>query len=241
MKQREDKWLTHPSKIKDKDKVVLFLTDQHFPYSKLSYLKQIKEIARKWGVNTIVFGGDMVDNHCYSRHQTHPEAVDGTTEMELAKKMIKEYAKVFPYAYYVSDSNHDKIPQRRLAELGMPESLLKPFREAYNLPDGWIDGDTHFINGWLYEHGHLSVGGVNGTLGTILHRNSNVATGHLHGYAEVRTYNTGMSQYQGLRGGCLIDPESYAFAYGKGFKRKPIIAVSVIDKDQRAYVIPLKL
>jgi hypothetical protein len=48
--------------------------------------------------------------------------------------MLREYIKVFPYVY-LCDSNHDAIPQRKAASLGLSSRYLKSFKELAGLPD----------------------------------------------------------------------------------------------------------
>jgi len=234
---KEHAWMVDPNTIPDNEKVVGFLTDTHLPFSKLEYLEWVIDQFDKRGVNVIVHGGDIFDNHALSFHETEPDAQGSEDELSKALIMLQEYIKAFPYVY-LCDSNHDAIPERKAASLGLSSRYLKSFREVAGLPDTWIFKSYHIIRGVRYEHGHRAKGGIYGAYNTAINNRMSTCMGHLHSNLDIKYQSNGDSTIFGLSGGCLIDNETYAFRYGQEFSNKPIIGCSVVYNKNYAEVIP---
>ncbi|MCK4561387.1 MAG: metallophosphoesterase [Flavobacteriaceae bacterium] len=230
-------WQVDPNTIPDSEKIVLFITDEHLPFSKEEWLEWVVQIAIKYGVNVIVHGGDLTDQHANSFHDNEPDALGAEAEFELAYDMVQKRARVFPYVYFC-ESNHDKIPERKAAKMGLSSRYLKSFNELFNLPDTWIMKSYHIVNGVRYEHGHKSKGGVHGAFNTAINNRMSTCVGHYHGNFGIKYQNNGNSKIFGLAGGTLMDNEAYAFRYGEGAANKPIVGVSIIYNDQFAITIP---
>lgn len=234
---RKYKWQVDPSTIKDEDKVVLFITDMHLPFSKPEYVSWVKNIAIQFNVNTIVHGGDLIDAHALSFHDSEPDAMGAEDEMSEALEMTKDWVELFPYVY-MCEANHDAIPQRKAAKMGLSSRYLKSFSDLLGLPDTWKIADSHIINGVLYQHGHRSKGGVHGAYNTAINNRISTCTGHFHSNFGIKYQNNGVDTIFGLAGGCLFDNDRYAFRYGVGAANKPIIGVSVIYNSKFAITIP---
>lgn len=234
---RKYNWQVDPSTIKDEDKVVLYITDMHLPFSKPEYLDWVKNVAIQFDVNTIVHGGDIVDNHALSFHDNEPDAMGAEDELEEALVMIKGWVELFPYVYYTI-GNHDAIPQRKAAAMGLSTRYLRSFSQLLGLPDTWLIADSHIINGVKYEHGHRAKGGVHGAFNTAINNRMSTCTGHFHSNYGIKYQNNGGDTIFGLAGGCLVDNDRYAFRYGLGSANKPIVGVSVIYNSSFAVSIP---
>lgn len=234
---RKQKWNVNPDTIREEDKVVLFITDTHLPFSKIEYLYWVRDIAIQFGANVIVHGGDVCDHHAISFHQTEPEAMGAEDEFTKAFEMTQQYIKVFPYVY-LCDSNHDAIPERKAASLGLSTRHMKSFSELLKLPDTWIMKPYHIVNGVRYEHGHRAKGGMHGAYNTAINNRMSTCTGHYHGNFGIKYQNNGNSKIFGLAGGVLLDNELYAFKYGEKAANKPIVGCSIIYNDGFAITIP---
>jgi len=234
--EQEFAWNVDPDTIPEDEKVVLYFGDVHAPFTKLEYLDWLLQIAIERGVNTIVCGGDMVDHHALSRFNTHPEAIGGLTEFSLAYDFVQAYAKAFPYVK-LCESNHDSIPFRQAEELGIPKSFLRGFHELYNLPNTWEMANIHIVNGVRYEHGHQNKGGAHGAYNAAIINRMSTVTGHYHGQFGVKFQNNGNDTIFGVAGGCLLDVESYAFAYGKGSANKPVLGCAVVFADNSVELV----
>ena len=236
--KKEYAWMVDPDTIPEEEKVVGFLTDTHLPFSKLEYLTWVIDQFDQRGVNVIVHGGDIFDNHALSFHDSEPDAQGAEDEFTKAYEMLREYIKVFPYVY-LCDSNHDAIPQRKAASLGLSSRYLKSFKELAGLPDTWKFESYHVINGVRYEHGHRAKGGVHGAFNTAINNRMSTCMGHLHSNFDIKYQNNGNDTIFGLSGGCLLDNDAYAFRYGQGAANKPINGCSVIYNKNHAEVIPM--
>lgn len=231
------KWQVDPNTIPEDQKRVLFFSDTHAPHTKLEYLYWLRDVAIQFDCNVIVHGGDMTDAHALSFHDSEPDAMGAEDEFTKAYNITQEYVKMFPYLYFL-DSNHDKIPERKAAKMGLSPKFMKSFHELYNLPETWYMDEYHIVNNVRYEHGHRSKGGVHGAFNTAINNRMSTCTGHYHGNFGIKYQNNGNSSIFGLAVGCLIDSESYAFRYGKGAANKPILGCAVIINDEFAIPVP---
>ena len=239
-KNNKYKWNVDPATIPEDEKVVLVIPDIHAPFTKLEYLDFLVKVALGKGVNTIVHVGDMCDHHAISRFDNHPEAIGGVTEFDLAYDFVQEYTKAFPYVK-LCESNHDRIPYRQAQTLGIAESFMKSFHELYNLPDTWELQNIHIVNGVRYEHGHQNKGGVHGAYNACLVNRMSTVLGHWHGSFGVKYQNNGNSMIFGASVGCLLDNDSYAFAYGSGSANKPVLGCAVVYNDKKIELIPYEV
>jgi len=239
-KNNKYKWNVDPATIPEDEKVVLVIPDIHAPFTKLEYLDFLVKVALEKGVNTIVHVGDMCDHHAISRFDNHPEAIGGVTEFDLAYDFVQEYVKAFPYVK-LCESNHDRIPYRQAQTLGIAESFMKSFHELYNLPDTWELQNIHIVNGVRYEHGHQNKGGVHGAYNACLVNRMSTVLGHWHGSFGVKYQNNGNSMIFGASVGCLLDNDSYAFAYGSGSANKPVLGCAVVYNDKKIELIPYEV
>lgn len=234
---RKQKWNVDPDTIREEDKVVLQFNDTHLPFSKIEYLYWVRDIAIQFGANVIVHGGDLVDSHALSFHDNEPDAMGAEDEFKQAFEMIQEYIKVFPYVSFCM-GNHDRIPERKAATLGLSTRHIKSFSQLYELPDTWVVRDYHIINNVKYEHGDRAKGGLHGAFNTAINNRMSTCVSHYHGNAGVKYQNNGGDMIFGLAGGCLLDNDLYAFRYGVKASNKPIVGCSIIYNDKFAMFIP---
>ena len=225
-------------KDKPKQRVVGVFSDTHFPFTIKGYLKFIIEAFVQYGVTDIVCNGDMIDNHSLSRHGSHPDAVGALTEKDLSQKLVNEYVSIFPVVKYVL-GNHDRIPQRQAASLGLPEGYLKSFSELWNLPDTWDVKEKHIINGVVYTHG-TGNGGKDGAINGAIRNRMSTVIGHSHAYAGVKYNNNGVDTIFGMNVGSGVDNDTYAMVYGKDYPNKPVISCGVVFDRMNGMVIIMK-
>ncbi len=218
---------------------VLIVGDLHEPFTLKGYLQHCKRIQKKYRCGTVVFIGDIVDNHSISYHEHDPDLWSPAHEMERTDKKLKSWFKAFPNAY-ITKGNHDALIDRKGKTVGLPKRCFKQFREMWKLPKGWIDGFEFVINDVLYKHQ-----GVTGDIGhlkeAIMCRMS-VVVGHAHSVAGANWTCSARDRIFGMNPGCGIDRKSIAFAYGKDYKKKPMIACGVVlNKGKLPLVEPMDL
>ena len=111
--------------------------DTHLPYELEGYLEFCQESFEAWDVDTIVHIGDMFDNHSLSFHDSEPMLHNVIGEYESAFERAKAWYEAFPKATLIM-GNHDRIPARQLAKLGMaPNIFMKPIEDLFGMPDTW--------------------------------------------------------------------------------------------------------
>ena len=201
--------------------------DTHLPYEKEGYLEFCQETFEAWDVDTIVHIGDMFDNHSLSFHDSEPNLHNVFGEYESAFERAKEWYDAFPTATLIM-GNHDRIPMRQLKKLGMePTIFMKPFEELMGMPSGWTCEDSIVIDDVLYHHGETATG-VNGFRKDCETRMRCTVSGHNHSNAGISATATDQELVWGMAVGCGVDHAHMAFAYGKHFAKKPIIACGVV-------------
>ena len=201
--------------------------DTHLPYEKEGYLEFCQETFEAWDVDTIVHIGDMFDNHSLSFHDSEPNLHNVFGEYESAYERAKDWYEAFPTATLIM-GNHDRIPMRQLKKLGMePTIFMKPFEELMGMPKGWTCEDSIIIDDVLYHHGETATG-VNGFRKDCETRMRCTVSGHNHSNAGISATATDQELVWGMAVGCGVDHAHMAFAYGKHFAKKPIIACGVV-------------
>ena len=207
--------------------IVGIIGDTHIPYELDGYLEFCEETFDMWGVDTIVHIGDMFDNHALSFHDSEPMLQGATGEWEEAKERAGRGYSTFPEATLI-EGNHDRIPARQLRKLGMePSIFLKPMQDLMGMPEGWKIANYIEIDGVLYHHGETA-GGVNGFRNDAKERMQCTVSGHNHSNAGISATASSSELVWGMAVGCGVDHEHLAFAYGKHFKHKPIVACGVV-------------
>lgn len=209
-----------------KKHTVLAIPDLHLPFQHKDTLKFLKAVKTKYKPNAIVFLGDEMDGHAISMHDSDPDGRSAGDELELAKKELKKFYKLFPKAK-ICTSNHGSLPYRRAYKFGLPKAFLKSYSEFLEAPKGWVWADEHEIDGVIYEHGES----FSGQQGAIKSANANMQStviGHIHSHAGIQFSANQKHLIFGFNVGCLIDNSAYAFAYGKKFKSKPILGCGII-------------
>lgn len=201
--------------------------DTHIPYELDGYLEFCADTFDQWGVDTVVHIGDMFDNHALSFHDSEPLLQGVTGEWEEAKERARAWYAMFPECTLI-EGNHDRIPARQLRKLGMePSIFLKPVEELMGMPEGWSVRDQIEIDGVLYHHGETA-NGVNGFRNDAKERMQCTVTGHNHSNAGISATASSSELVWGMAVGCGVDHAHLAFAYGKHFKHKPIVACGVV-------------
>ena len=220
---------------------VLVIGDSHIPFEHPGYLAFCKRIHDHYECNDVVHIGDLVDNHAISYHEHDPDGWSPADEMKEADKHLAKWFKAFPNVK-LCRGNHDVLVDRKGKTVGLPRRCFAPFRDIWGLPDGWVDDFSFVIGDVLYKHS-----GSNGKYGhvqTAYDTRMNTVIGHLHSTCGVEYVASERDCIFGMCVGCGIDRKKYAFAYGKQFRRKPIVACGIVkytSKGTSAMVIPMEM
>ena len=201
--------------------------DTHIPFERRDYGRWCKTVFRKHKVNKVVHIGDLLDHHSLSFHESEPMLHGAHGEYMTAKERLREWYKLFPNLTLVM-GNHDKIPERQMKALGLDgPTWMRPLKEVYDMPKGWEIVQNITIDGVFYHHGETALG-VNGFRNDAQARMCNTVSGHAHGNAGISASASAHRLVWGMAVGCGVDADSMAFAYGKNFKLKPIVACGLV-------------
>ena len=231
-----------PPTIEEYDELpnILVIGDTHIPFEHDEYLGLCKRIYKRHNCKIAVHIGDLVDNHSINFFEHNPNGLSSKGEVLLAKKILPSWYEAFPNVR-LCKGNHDLLPSRRAIKEGIAEDYMKSFRELWELPDTWLYEDSWQIGGIKFFHG-------TGYSGKYPHANAaqtemqSIVMGHCHSVAGDYWLANDLVCMFGLSVGCGIDRRKYAFAYGKVFKRKPILGVGLVtDNGEDARFIRMRL
>lgn len=229
--------------IKDKTKLnkenVLVIGDLHAPFTRRGYLKFCKETQVKYSCGTVVFIGDILDNHFSSYHEIVADGKSAKDELDLAVEMLMPWHNTFPEAK-VCIGNHDAIVLRKANTAGISKRWIRDFSDVLETP-GWDWQMEHELNGVLYVHGTGS-SGDKAAINRAMNLRQSVVQGHLHTTAGV-TYNASKKDLiYGFQVGCGVDDTAYAMEYAKHNIKKSIIGCGVVlDKGKIPIFIPMEI
>jgi len=206
---------------------VLFIGDLHLPFTAEGYLEFCRKQQERFNCGTVIYAGDLLDNHAQSFHNTDADGLSAKDELNLAIKQLEEWYRVFPKAIVLL-GNHDRIVARKLFSVGLSQRWMKPLGEVLNTPN-YNYVEQYVFNNVLYVHGEG---------GTALKKAQNelmsVACGHSHSEGYVQFINGGKNF--AMQVGCGIDFNSYAFAYAQRGKL-PVLSCGAI-LNQSPILIP---
>lgn len=211
----------------------LFISDTQLPFAHTQALNFCKRVQREFKIpnENVYHVGDETDSYHGSLHQKSPDA-DMTPKQELAeaRKQLREWYKAFP-EMKLAISNHGLRWVKKAIDADIPSQVIKCYRELIEAPKGWHWKERWNIQGSKTKmtmiHG-LGYSGMNGHRNAAMDLGTNVIMGHLHSFAGINYINTDQRSIYGFNVGCLIDPESFAFAYGKYNRSKPVLGCGVV-------------
>lgn len=218
---------------------VLVIGDLHEPFCLDGYLEHTRKIQEEFDAGTIVFIGDMLDNHAISYHEHDPDGLSPTDEYSLALARLKNWYKIYPEAY-VCIGNHDSLGHRKLFSAGMPANWLKNHKELTKCPESYKWDFSHVVEGVYYTHG-TGVSGDNGAMKIANQNRQSAVIGHLHSVANIKYSASYKDLIFAMTVGCGIDRHQYAFNYGREMPAKPIISCGVVLEGKIPILLPMNL
>ncbi len=225
--------------MKNRDSV-LVVGCTHLPFELPGFLDFCIDIGRRCKCSIFVHIGDLVDNHSISYHEHDPNGWSPENEMKQVDKHLKGWFKAFP-KLYLCRGNHDKLVDRKGKTVGLPRRCFRPFRDIWGLPKEWEDEFEFQIHGVRYIHG-TGYSGKYAHVQLSYDSRQSAVMAHTHSIGGADYTANKMSCVFGMNVGCGIDRKRYAFAYGKDFRRKPVVGCGVVtDKGRFAQFFPMKL
>jgi len=230
-------------KLPDLDKTygcILVIPDQHIPYHHPDMLAFLAAVKKAFPIDLVVNLGDEVDHHALSFHDSDPNLDSAGKELEKSLPVLAELHKLYPQQL-VCSSNHGSLAFRKAKAHGIPVQYLKSYRDVLfpkGGAPGWSWAEVWRINTplGLVQFQHQS----SNPTADAAHNRCNLMVGHNHGRYGVDYAASSDFLYWGATSGCLIDNDSYAFAYGRLSKNKPIIGCTLIMQG-RPVLVPMVL
>jgi hypothetical protein len=211
---------------------ILVIGDLHAPFIKSGYFEFCLEQQQAFDCGTVIFIGDIADFHSSSFHQSESQAYGPDIELSLAHAELEKWYEAFPVAR-ITYGNHDLIPYRKGFAGGLAQRTMRTWRDLFNAPRGWTFAEKFIIDDVLYTHG------INAALARMTQARISVVQGHLHSQQYVQWSQSEVDRLFAMQVGCGIDADNWAFNYGKGFAKKPIMGCGVVlDRGRVPIVLP---
>lgn len=231
--------MVSPYKINAIGKKVLLISDTHIPYAHPDYLVFLASIKHKYKPDVIIHGGDEVDGHAISFHQSDSSLFSADHELDKAIVEIQEgMHKLFPKMYLL-ESNHGSLIYRKMKANGLPIRHLKPLHELYETPLWTWHNDIYLLTaiGPTYIcHGKTSAYGK-----LCKEMMCHSIQFHFHGKSEVTWHRSVGGTRFNMYCGCLVDEESMAMAYARNNLPKPILSVGFLDAKGQPFLLRMNL
>ena len=213
---------------------ILVIGDLHAPFTLPKYLKFCREQQEKYDCGTVIFIGDIIDNHYSSYHESDPDGYSAGEELDRAIDMIADWYHTFPKATVII-GNHDRLVYRKAFSSGVSKRWIRDYKDVLNT-SGW--DFTENIELFDIDFNHGEGGTAKNRMKTQLRSQ---VQGHLHSELYVE-YAVGANFIVfGMQVGCGVDSKSFAMAYGRNYKKQAIGCGVVINKGTLPIVLPMKM
>ncbi len=233
---------------------VLVISDLHSPYEHPDALAFLSALQSAYQFERAICTGDEGDGHAISFHTSNPDLPSAGQETDAMRAYMAKLHAVFP-VLDLMDSNHGSLIYRRQQDAGLPAAAMQSYR-GFIFGERRKDGSTFFpgdIGSKWRWHSDMEIQLSNGERVLFAHGlaanvklaaqkvGMSVVQGHYHSsYDCVSMQGPRGAARFGITGGCLINPDSYAFAYGKNLPPRPIIGCSgILDGLPVQFRMPL--
>jgi metallophosphoesterase superfamily enzyme len=217
---------------KSKTGNVLVIGDLHAPFIRRGYLEFCVEQYNKYKCDTVVFLGDVIDNHASSYHETQPDGWGAGDELDHAITALAPFVEAFPKAM-VCVGNHDRIISRKAVTSGVSSRWIKSYNEVLNAPE-WEFAEHFIVDGVRYEHGE----GPRAKKKMMTERTS-IVCGHRHSEAYIEYSVSDKDRLFAMQVGWGGDQSAYAMEYAKNFKKGVVSCGVVLDRGVTPILIPM--
>lgn len=218
---------------KNTTSLTLVIPDLHCPFQHPDAFDFLSSIKQSLKPDIVVCLGDEMDFHSISKWPHDPDGYAAGQEYAKGVEALIPLYKLFSKVK-VCTSNHTIRPFKKAFENGIPQAMLPSYQTLLRSPEGWEWDHSHIIDGVRYIHGD----GRSGQYAHMAHMRGykqSTVIGHIHSFAGVN-YEGG---YFGMNAGCLIDKDSYAFKYARGFSVPVNLGCGFVEEGKRAHFIPM--
>jgi hypothetical protein len=221
------------SRIRYKKENVLAIGCTHEPFTKEGFIDFCLDVKKEKRCGTVVHCGDLFDSYNISLRDLDPNGKSPKDEIIATRKKLKEWYKAFPIVKY-TPGNHCLRVYRKAKKAGIPDICMRPIREIWQIPDRWEINHEFVIDNVIYNHGFSATKRA-AIISAIYHRMSTVQA-HGHTTACTDFSASARDRIFGMSIGTGIDRSAMAFAYGHGFKEKPIVSCGTVEHGENPHV-----
>ncbi len=224
---------------KEDNSRILFISDLHIPYHHPDSFNFLRYLKDKYKPTRVICLGDELDKHSLSYHESDPDLYSAGHELEVSIAFIQELEEIFP-KMDILESNHGSLVWRKAKTNGIPKHYIKSYNDVLGVGKDWRwhfditldlpDGTQCYVH-----HGKAS-----DVLKLSQAMGMSAVQGHYHTDLGARFWANPNGLYFGMQCGCLIDRESYAFAYSNVNIKKQLIGTGLII-DSLPVVEPMVL
>lgn len=213
---------------------ILVIGDLHAPFTLPKYLKFCREQQEKYNCGTVIFIGDIIDNHYSSYHESDPDGYSAGEELDRAIDMIADWYHTFPKATVII-GNHDRLVYRKAFSSGVSKRWIRDYKDVLNT-SGWDFTENIVLFDIDINHGEG--GTARNRMKTQLRSQ---VQGHLHSELYV-DYAVGANFIVfGMQVGSGVDSKAYAMAYGRNYKKQAIGCGVVLNSGTLPIALPMKM
>lgn len=212
---------------------VLVISDLQIPFEHPKALPFCAFLKKHYKIpdENVLCVGDELDQYFGSSFNKDPDSLHTpNSELQESIDKLKKWYSYFP-EMKLATSNHGLRWAKRASEASIPSQMLRRYQELILAPPRWQWRDswvfTDFKRPFRMVHG-VGYSGMNGHRTAAVDAGMSTIIGHLHSHAGISYIKTERSNIWGFNSGCLIDPEAYAFSYGKDSRFKPCLGAGVI-------------
>lgn len=204
---------------------LLCISDLHTPYGHPDTKDFLFALDDKYKFTHTLIGGDEIDYHGLSFHDSDPNLLSAGHELEAAIKHLEPLYKRFPNAMVLS-SNHGDMVYRKGKHHGIPRQVLKSYNEILRAPPGWIWRDSWTIQFTNGKKAFAAHGISKNYLSAAQQLGMNFFQFHYHNELGIRYWAVNGELFWAMQSGCLVDDLSHAMAYNKATLGRPVIGCS---------------
>ena len=212
------------------------ISDLHFPFHHKDVFDYLAQLKEEFQPDKIICMGDEVDHAALSFHDLNPNMPSAKDEYLLALSCMKTLYKIFP-AMDICVSNHGSRLYRRAFKHGIPEAMVRAYREIWEAPKTYNWFGRIVFEGVAYEHGDGGGSGRNAAFTAMQANRMSTVIGHIHSWGGVQYSATPFGEHFALNTGCLINLDSMAFIYAEKFRNKPTLGLGLIIDGKQAFFL----
>ena len=216
-----------PKKDAEDNSRILFISDLHIPFHHEDSFDFLRHLKQKYNPTRVICLGDELDKHSLSYHEHDPNGYSAGHELEVSIPYIKELEEIFPKMDII-ESNHGSLVWRKAKTNGIPKHYIKSYNDVLGVGEGWswsFDLTLTLPNG---QQCYVHHGKSSDILKMSQTMSMNAVSGHFHERFKVDYWANPTGLYWGMSCGCLIEDDSYAFAYNNVNLKRPIVGTGLV-------------